>query len=207
MTIATYKLTHQEFAMTKKHENIIDMALTFTAMMRLFEKDSKPRIAKKLSEIFGNLDTITSQKQYKSTHHEFCLWFARSIQTAEKTFKNGRTKPKQLASYGQAAKVIDISIKVFVYYCEQPNPITAGNLIPFLNGAIDNPILAYLKTKYPNIKITSSTIEQIDEGAYGDLQKLIALDVLKSFNNEVYPVQYDDILWNMLNRYRELESL
>ena len=207
MITTTYKLTHQEFALTKKHENIIDMALTFTAMMRLFERNSKPRIAKKLSELFGNLDTTTSHEQYKSIHHEFCLWFAKSIQTAEKTFKNGRTKSKQLASYGQAAKILDISIKVFVYYCGQPNPTTAENLIPFLNGAIDNPILAYLKTKYPNTKITSSTIEQINESAYRDLQKLIALDVLKSFDNEIYPVQYDDILWNKLNRYRELESL
>jgi hypothetical protein len=207
MTITSYKFTHQELAMTKKHENIIDMALTFTAMMRLFEKGSKPRVATKLSELFGNLDTITSHEQYKSTHHEFCLWFTNNIQTAEKTFRNGKTKLKQFASYGQAAKILDISIKVFVYYCGQPNQIAAENLTPFLNGEIDNPIMTYLKTKYPNAKIESSTIEQIDEVAYRDLQKLIALDILKSFDNEIYAVQYDDILWNRFNRYRELETL
>jgi hypothetical protein len=45
-----------------------------------------------------------------------------NIRTAEKKLKNGRVIPIGPSSYGHAAKVLDISAKVFVYYCGLPAP-------------------------------------------------------------------------------------
>jgi len=77
---------------------------------------------------------------------------------------------------------------------------TAKALLPFLNTAIDNPILKHLKKSFPGDHILAKTVEQIDENSYEKLQNLIKLDIRKKFNNDILPTQYDDIMWNRLNR-------
>lgn len=188
---------------TIRNKNIIDMAITFTAMMRVFSEGSKSKIAAKIEELFSTLENITDKKQYQDTHHSFCQWFCREIYTAEKTFKNKKSKPSKNASYGQAAKILDIAIKVYVYYCNRPSVEVAHKLTPFLNGAIDTPIMNYLRTNDKASKITATTIEGIDEKAYKDLQLLIEADIRQNFNNKIHPVQYDDIKWHELNRAQQ----
>jgi len=186
-----------------KDKNIIDMAITFTAMMRIFSEGSKSKIATKIEEIFSTLESITDRKQYQAIHHSFCQWFTEEIYTAEKTFKNRKPKPSKNASYGQAAKIFDIAIKVYVYYCNRPSVEVAQKLTTFLNGAIDVPIMKYLKSRYKESQITATTIEQIDEKIYRKLQEIIEVDIKQSFNNNIYPVQYDDIKWHELNRAQQ----
>jgi hypothetical protein len=191
---------------TIKNKNIIDMAITFTAMMRVFSKGSKPKIATKIEELFLTLRNISDKKQYQDIHHSFCQWFIKEIYAAEKTFKNKESKQSKNASYGQAAKILDIAIKVYVYYCNRPSVEFAHKLTPFLNGAIDTPIMQYLKSKDKESKISATTIEGIDEKAYKDLQLLIEADIKQSFSGKIYPVQYDDIKWHELNRAQQVIS-
>jgi len=183
-----------------KQKNVIDMALTFTAMIRLFEKGSKPRIAEKLYEEFQKLEKIGDISEFKVFHRGFCDWFTSNIKTAQKIRNNIIIKKSSLAHFGHAAKLLDVSLKVYVYYSNLPNKNEAEKLLPLINTAIDNPILTHLKNSFPSEVISAKTVEQIDESTYEQLQGLIRKDIQKNFNNEILPTQYDDIMWNRLNR-------
>jgi hypothetical protein len=99
-------MSEREMAEGAKKKNILDMALTFTAMMRNFRAGSKKRIAGKLGETTLRLHEVTSAEDYERLHKEFCEWFCREIRTAAKTNRNTGTvtKPSQPASFGQARK-------------------------------------------------------------------------------------------------------
>ncbi len=183
-----------------KRKNVIDMALTFTAMIRLFEKGSKPKIAGKLYEEFQGLERITNIAEFQAFHRGFCDWFTNNIKTAQKERNNIIIKKSGYALYGHAAKLLDVSLKVYVSYSSLPNMYTAEKILPFLNTAIDNPLLDHLKNSFPNENVTAKTVEQIDEREYEILQKLIRSDIKTNFNNDILPTQYDDIMWNRLNR-------
>lgn len=183
-----------------KKENIIDMAVTFTAMIRIFEKNSKNSIIDLLKEIVSQLDTITSKNEYDQIHSSFCEKFIKQIKTAEKNLKNGNIKDSKLASFGHAAKVLDIVLKVYIHYSSLPNFERANKIKPFLNGAIDTPILKYLVKKYTPKDITANSIEEIDQTQYIKLQELLKKDIKDKYENQIFPVEYDDILWNELNR-------
>ena len=129
-------------------------------------------------------------------HRDFCQWFVKTVRLA---------KSEQLSSYGHAAKVLDLALKVYVYYCKMPSPAKAESLIPRLNAAIDTPILRHLVKKLEDIYGKSYsrhlwTIKMMDKEYYDLLQKVIRQDIRDSFNDDILPVQYDDIMWRRLNR-------
>jgi len=190
-------LTHHPDPESAKKKNIIDMAIGFTAMMRNFSEGSKAKIEETLEDFVGNLVNINTRDEYEACHRKFCVWFADEIVTAEKKLKNGAVQPSQAASYGHGAKVLDIAIKVCVYYCSQPNVETARRIEPLLNGAIDTPILKELKSIYTTTPIPAKTIQEVDEETYRVLQSLV---LRESLSLNVHPVQYDDIKWRQLNR-------
>src|SRR6266849_7017635 len=128
-----------------KRKNVIEMALGFTAMMRIFAKESKKRIAEKLEEFFLSLAEIHNRDDYEVHHRSFCVWFTQNIRSAEKTLKNASVHAERSSSYGQAAKILDVAVKVYAYYCAQPTPEVAKRIVPWLHGAIDTAILKYLK--------------------------------------------------------------
>lgn len=190
------KLTEQSDIETIRRRNIIEMALGFTAMMRIFSEGSKHKIESKLTELFSSLPTITSPEDYESRHRTFCKWFTHEIRTAEKKLKNGKVLESERASYGHAAKILDIAIKVYVYYCAQPNAEVAERVLPFLNGAVDTQIMEHLQSVCATT-IRSKTIKEVDEKAYRGLQLLVCAE---SQALKIYPVQYDDVMWRRLNR-------
>lgn len=187
-------------AQEAQKENIIDMGLTFSAMVRLFSKGSKEEIVKLLRECFDSLPKIESKEDYAELHSKFCEKFSGKISTASKVLKNKKTKESRAASFGQAAKVLDIVIKVYVHYSNLPNDDITRKIKPFLNGPIDNPIMEYLKGKYKESGISAVTIEAIDEKQYQKLQSLVRKDIQSRFNNEILPVEFDDIVWKEKNR-------
>jgi len=183
-----------------KQKSVIDMALTFTAMIRLFEKGSKPKISRKLYEHFKKIYNIKELNDFCLFHDEFCEWFTSNIKTAQKERNNKVIKASGPARYGQAAKLLDVTLKVYVYYSGLTDNNTSKILVPFLNTAIDNPILQHLKEVFPNEIIHAKTVEQITYSAYRKLQKLIKSDIIENFGSDIYPTQYDDIMWYRLNR-------
>jgi hypothetical protein len=130
-------------------------------------------------------------------HRGFCQWFVKTIRLA---------KTDEPSSYGHAAKVLDVALKVYVYYCKMPSPAKAESLMPRLNGAIDTPILRHLFKKLEDTYRESFpphylwTIKMIDKEDYDLLQKLIRQDIRDSFKDNLSPVQYDEIMGRRLNR-------
>jgi hypothetical protein len=179
-----------------KKQNIIDMAVGFTAMMPLFQESSADLIKEKLTDLFEGLDRISSDQDFSKMHRDFCEWFVKTIRLA---------KTEEPSSYGHAAKVLDLALKVYVYYCKMPSPAKAESLMTRLNGAIDTPILRHLFKKMEDIYGKSFpphylwTIKMIDKEGYDLLQKVIRQDIRDSFKDKLSPVQYDDIMGRRLN--------
>ncbi len=193
-------MTEQRDTEWTKRRNIIDMALGFTAMMRIFSKGSKGNIEAKLAELLSSLDKIRTRHDYEGCHRSFCEWFTREIRTAKRKLKNGKVQQSHAASYGQGAKVLDIAIKVYVYYCAQPTAEIAERIVPLLHGAVDTPIMKCLKkSEYATTTIRAANIKQVDKTSYQALQSLV---LAESRARKIQPVQYDDIMWWQLNRQR-----
>jgi hypothetical protein len=186
-----------ELAVKVKKQNIIDMAVGFSAMMPLFQEGSVDLIKEKLADLFEGLDRISSDQDFSKMHRGFCQWFVKTIRLA---------KTDERSSYGHAAKVLDVALKVYVYYCKMPSPAKAESLMPRLNGAIDTPILRHLFKKLEDTYRESFpphylwTIKMIDKEDYDLLQKLIRQDIRDSFKDNLSPVQYDEIMGRRLNR-------
>jgi hypothetical protein len=186
-----------ELAEKAKTQNIIDIAVGFTAMMPLFREGSADLIKEKLTDLFEGLDGISSDQGFSRMHTDFCQWFVTTIRLA---------KTEEPSSYGHAAKVLDRALKVYVYYCKMPSPAKAESLMPRLNGAVDTPILRHLFKKMENVYKDSFpphylwTIKMIGKEDYDLLQKLIGQDIRDSFDDNISPVQYDDIMGRRMDR-------
>lgn len=190
------KLTPDE----ARASNIIDMALGFTATLRVFQGSSKAVISNLLVKYLEKAGKVESKEQFDELHDNFCREFILGVKVAEKRLKDGRVQPMRAASFGHAAKMFDVCAKVWFHYCSMPNTSVANKVVLYLNSAIDTPILKHLKKQNPNAGISASSISDIDRGCYKELQKLAALDRAASCPDAVDMAQYDDLLWLRLNR-------
>lgn len=165
-------IKREESKMTAaKTRNIIEMAFMFSTMGRVFEKGSQSKIFHKFEALIEevNADNVLSLRE------ELINWFQDTIKTVH---------GKQ-SSYGQAAKVTDIMLKVCVSYCHLPSPEEAERIIPKLPGAIDNLVLEHFGHR-PGL---------------GDLTRELYLKVQDSLKEEAAGMslcEYDDILWSRL---------
>jgi hypothetical protein len=120
MVAATPKGTPEDVlqaVQNAKKKMVIEMALDFTAMTWLFPTGSTTKILQRLEAAFAGFDRIREQKDYDQMHAEFCVWFTQNIDRAQKKKQREKFAPVLKSSYGQAAKVLDIAAKVYVYYC------------------------------------------------------------------------------------------
>jgi len=185
-----------ERAEQAKRRNITDMAVGFAGMMPLFQERSADLIKEKLTETFEGLERIGSDEEFNKMHKAFCRWFIKTIKLA---------KTEEPSSYGHAAKVLDLALKIYVYYCKMLTPPKAELLTPRLNGVIDTPILRHLFKRVEDIYGKPSpphylwTIKMINEEDYDLLQKALRQEIRDSFDDRISPVQYDDIMGPRLN--------
>ncbi|MFH1140807.1 MAG: hypothetical protein V1724_03860 [Chloroflexota bacterium] len=183
-----------------KLRNIVVMAFGFSAMTRVFEKKSTEAIVNKLSETLPQTTLLKTKKEFENLHDGFCRWFEQTVRTADRK-KDGKTiKKSHLASYGQGAKVLDVALKVYVYYCHLPEKEKAKRTEEWLNAAIDTKMMKYLKETYPEALIKATAIEDVDEKTYADLQKLVHTNIEHRFPSGTLPVQWDDVMWRKLNK-------
>ncbi len=176
-------------ALDAKIKNIIELGLDFSAMTRVFAGGSYDSIVERLEGFVSKLRCVGHKEEYEHLHAEFCQWFTERICTARKQFKNGTSRPSCACSYGQAAKVLDVAAKVYVYYCGLPSAEIANRLIPLLHTALDTKMMEHLGV--------SATLLDIDRRAYADLQARVVRAIGDS---GIHPVQYDDVIWRRLNR-------
>ena len=181
--------------------NIIDMGLTFSAMIRLFNKGSKEILREKILAEARNVFEAKSEKDFINIHSNFCDWGIKNISLAEKK-RNGRIIKKAApASYGQIAKTFDVALKVAVYYSHLPNCEKSQEISGWLNAAVDTKIMSMLKKEYSkNIKLWPATGEQVDSTTYVGTQRIVRKFISEKHKGSIMPVQFDDIYWKVLNR-------
>jgi hypothetical protein len=187
-------------AETAKIKNIIEMAVGFSAMTWLFPGKSAPKIYDHLEVAFARLSSIREQKDYDLMHADFCDWFTRNVDRSQKRKQRESGAAVRKSSYGQAAKVLDIAAKVYVYYCALPSREAAQTLTPLLHSALDNKMVQHLIRGFPRAGVKSKQLEDIDRPKYEQLQSLVGREIRENFNSEILPVQYDDIFFRRLNR-------
>ena len=66
-----------------RNRNIIDIAISFSAMNRIFTSGSKQKIAEKLEDYLGLLTGVNDKEVFEKFHAGFCDWFVQNIFTAE----------------------------------------------------------------------------------------------------------------------------
>lgn len=181
--------------------NIIDMGLTFSAMIRLFKKGSKEILRENILAEARNVFEAKSEEHFIDIHSNFCDWGIKNIFLAEKK-RNGRIIKKTApASYGQIAKTFDVALKVAVYYSHLPNCEKSQEISGWLNSAVDTKMMAMLKKEYPeDIQLWPTTVEQIDSTTYMAIQKIVHKFIGEKHKGGIIPVQFDDIYWKELNR-------
>lgn len=181
--------------------NIIDMGLDFSAMIRLFNKGSKKKLRDKILDDIRKVFEAKSENQFIGFHASFCNWGTENIMLAEKKRDGQIIKRAVSSSYGQIAKILDVVLKVAVYYSHLPDCDKSQLISGWLNAAVDTKMMALLKTYYPkDISRWPTTIQQVDSSDYTAIQKIVRKFISERHNNNITPVQFDDIYWEALNR-------
>jgi hypothetical protein len=185
-----------------RFENIIDMGLAYSGMIRNFAKGSKEILLKRIvNSTAEKLFNVNSQKEFTTVHSEFCEWGTRNIKLAERKRKGKVIKKSGPASYGQIAKTFDVTLKVAIYYCHLPDCTQSVKLCNWINSAIDTNMMRELRKEFPNeIRKWPTTIEDVDKTTYFEIQKLVRRAIKEWHNGTINPPQYDDIHWRIANK-------
>lgn len=184
-----------------KLRNIVDMALSFSAMMRLFEEGSKEKIQIEILERLPRFFEAGSETEFRSAHNDFCEWGIENIIRTDREKDGELVKEKGQPSYGQMAKTLDVVLHVVIHYTHQPDCEPAQTLSKWLNPAMDTKMMTFLAGCYPDVlKPWPKTIEQVGKAEYKAIQHTVRQFVKEEHKDKVLPVDFDDIYWEALNR-------
>ena len=184
-----------------KQRNMVDMALGFSAMMRLFEEGSKETIQIEILERLPRFFKAGSEEVFKAAHNDFCIWGIGKILTAEKKKRGKVIKETEPASYGHMAKILDVVLHVVIHYAHRPDCQTAERLSEWLNPAMDTQMMAFLAGCYPDaFKRWPKKIEQVKGDDYKTIQQTVRQFVKDEYQGNILPVDFDDIYWEVLTR-------
>ncbi len=191
-----------DFVEEAKLANIVDMALDFSSMIRLFKAGSKEVIIDQIIDVSSKrLFNVKSKDQFITVHSDFCGWGSNNILLAQRKKSGKIIKKSTAASYGQIAKTFDVALKVTIYYCHLPNYEKSKQICNWLNAAVDTKMMKMLSKKYPSaIKKWPTKIEEVNKNSYLVIQNLVRQFINDFHQNRILPVQFDDIYWRQLNR-------
>lgn len=144
-----------------------------------------------IEEFIPRLRRVQTQQHFDDMHEDFCKRFMENIYLAKAVNEH--------ASYGHAAKVLDVAMKACVDFCQLPDVITSKRIKPFLHAGIDTQILAALK-KEAQPEVTASCIQEIDDKTYHMLQVAVAKQIrcVEKFHG-LLPVEYETMRFLELN--------
>lgn len=188
-----------------RFENIVDMGLAFSAMMRVFEKDAKEELCNQIvNKVAEDILNASSREEFNRIHTEFCNWGTRNIYQAERKRKGKIiTRKGSPATYGQIAKTFNVTLKVVVYYCHLPDCRKFKSICKWLNAAVDTAMMARLKKDFPTqTKRWPHSLKEVDKPTYDRIQKLVD----ESINQEqkhygiITRPEWDDIYWKRANQ-------
>jgi len=181
--------------------NIVDMGLTFSAMIRLYREGSKKTLHKEIVRILPEIARTKSVKLFQKVHNEFCIWGMNKLSLAEKKRQGRIIKHSGPPGYGQVAKTLDVVLKVVIYYSKWPDEATSERIEKYLNAAVDTKMMAFLKPKYlGHFEHWPVTVENVSQSIYVSIQELVRQFIEDEHKGKIMPVQFDDLYWNFLNR-------
>jgi len=184
-----------------KRCNIVDIALGFSAMMRLFEEGSKEIIQEKILELLPVFFTAQSEEEFKQLHDGFCRWGIKEIMRTKREKGRVVVKDSGPASYGQIGKTLDVVLHVVIYYAQYPTVEKAKTISKWLNAAMDTKMMAFLAGCYPDaIDKWPKSVEQVGGKEYRVIQDYVRRFIQEEHGSRIMPVQFDDIYWEVLNR-------
>ena len=184
-----------------RFSNIVDMGLTFSGMIRLYKEGSKKILHKEIVTILPEIANAESIGCFQETHNKFCIWGMNGLSLAEKKRQGKIIKHSGPPSYGQIAKTLDVVLKVVIYYSKWPHEPTSERVVKYLNAAVDTKMMALLKSKYPDhFEFWPVTVENVSQSIYASIQELVKQFIVDEHRNQIMPVQFDDLYWNILNR-------
>lgn len=177
--------------------SIIDIGLSFSAMLRLYGHGSKEEMRKRIHVAREQLWEAKSQEAFTNWHSSICNWGISNIWLTDHS----------PASYGQIAKTLDVVLKVAIYYCHLPDCEGAAKLSPWLNAAVDNKMMRMLRRSYPDaFKHWPTSVRQVDSREKYEVVQGLVRRYISEEHPDVTPVQFDDIYWWKLNRQVCVES-
>jgi hypothetical protein len=179
--------------------NMIDMGFRYSGMIRLYEKDSKQKLIVKELKVLPEISNAESSAVFDKIHSNFCIWATDNIFLAEKRKAGAVVKKSSNVSYGQAAKTLDVTLKVLVYYCSWPDKTRSKTLQKWIHAAIDNKMIEHLKRNYKTaFKKWPKSLAAIDRQGYIKLQDLVKRFISEKDTEINLPVQFDDKYWYLL---------
>lgn len=186
-----------------RFENIVDMGLAFSAMMRVFEKGSKEELHNRIvDQTAEKIFNSSSREEFTRIHTAFCEWGTRNIRQAERKRKGKViTRKGSPASYGQIAKTLDVTLKVVVYYCHLPDCRKFESICQWLNAAVDTAMMGDLKRNFPGqTKRWPHSLKKVDKPAYYRIQQLVRESIKQEHHGPITCPQWDDIHWKEANQ-------
>jgi len=175
-----------------RFENILDVGLTASAMIRLFKKDSKEMLREKIGDYVRKIFEAKSKEEFDTIHSEFCDWGIKTIPLAKKVI---------FASYGQIAKTFNVVLKVAIYYSHLPSYEKSKQLLEWLHAAVDTKMMEHLKQyRSKDAQEWPTTIEKVDEKKYCEIQRTVGKAIEVEYHGSITLVEFDDIKWRKLNR-------
>lgn len=184
-----------------KLNNIVEMALGFSAMMRLFQEGSKQKLKLKIMNTLTDIYEAKTKEQFDDAHESFCNWGVENIRLTERREKGIIVKESGPASYGQIGKTFSVVLSVIIYYCHLPTRDEAMEISKWLHAAVDTKMMKHLKKLYPDhIKPWPSTIKEVKCEQYFAIQEAVNKLIQERHCGDVMPVQYEDIYWEALNK-------
>jgi len=186
-----------------KLHNIIDMGLNFSAMMRLLQKGSKQLIKARTLTDVCEVFKAESEPALNEIHAAFCDWGVKNIVLAERRKKGRIIKKSGPVSYGQIAKILDVVLRVVVYYSHLPDSEKSHLISRWLHAAVDTKMMEYLKKDYSeDSRPWPKSIEQVHRAEYRSIQEAVRKFIGQEHSGEITPVQFDDIYWEALNKQK-----
>ena len=173
--------------------NMVDMSLRFSGMIRLYKKGTKQKLINKILKLLPEISNVKSSEEFDTIHSAFCRWANKNILSSKKILN------EENISYGQAAKTLDVTLSVLLYYCNWPNQTKSKKLIKWIHAAIDTDMMKYLKKYYKNdLKEWPTTVKDVDRVTYRKLQDLVKRFISEEDPEIELPVQFDDKYWYLL---------
>lgn len=129
----------------EREEELITKVMSFMSynpsIGRVLKKGGVNKFQRIIMKMLPELSEINSIEQFNKLHHKYVKKVISNIKTSENS-KSHR------ASYGQAAKPINVFLKVYVDWSKRPNMAVRKKILPYLHVPLDSILIQSIKENH-----------------------------------------------------------